>query len=470
MIQGRLRVFLLMLCDSACFFIVLLGTALLFRDVIRIHVRDFSLYTQLWPCVFILIGFNTLFHLYHGNIIYPGAAIDPVGEMRNTFYSVSLTFAVILVWLFLSRQVVEYSRWILISSWFLTIFFMPLCRIVLRRIMKVLGIGQIPVVIAGASQIAQRIVRELAKDSHFGFKVIGFLDDNPRPLPPELGISILGTLKEGDRIAKEYNVQYAICSLPIGIVRDVLNDLCHSFRHITIIPDYHVLPISWSYPVNLLNGYASVEVCNQLLLKLPRIWKIVFEAVISFFVIVVSSPLLLFLGVLVKLTSRGPVFYYAKRMGIGGKQFRVMKFRTMYVNADKRLADLLEANPALKKQWEEKFKLENDPRVTLFGRFLRKSSLDELPQLINVLRGEMSLIGPRPIVRKEMRYYAENIEILSRVKPGVTGLWQVSGRSNLDYEARVRLDVNYVVNWSIWLDYYILLRTVIEVITGRGAK
>ena len=110
MIQGRLRVFLLMLCDSACFFIVLLGTALLFRDVIRIHVRDFSLYTQLWPCVFILIGFNTLFHLYHGNIIYPGAAIDPVGEMRNTFYSVSLTFAVILVWLFLSRQVVEYSR------------------------------------------------------------------------------------------------------------------------------------------------------------------------------------------------------------------------------------------------------------------------------------------------------------------------------------------------------------------------
>lgn len=468
--QGRLRVLLLMLCDSVCFLAVFFGTTLFFRDIIRIDFDNFSLYTRLWPCMFVLIGFNTLLHLYHGNILYPGSAIDPVEELRNTFYSVSLTFAVIFFWLFLRRQAVEYSRWILMSSWILTVFFMPLCRIILRRIMKMLNIGQIPIVIAGASRIALRIARELAKDSHFGFKVIGFLDDYPKQLPPELNLTILGTLKEGNEISRKYNVKYVICSLPIGIVRDVMNNLCHSFRHITVIPDYHILPISWAYPVNLLNGYASVEICNQLLLKLPRVWKIIFEAVLSSIVIVVSSPFLLILGVLVKLTSSGPVFYYAKRIGIGGKPFRVMKFRTMYVNADKRLQDLLSANPELKSEWERKFKLENDPRITPFGRFLRKSSLDELPQLINVLRGEMSLIGPRPIVRKEMHYYAENIEILSRVKPGVTGLWQVSGRSNLDYETRVRLDVNYVVNWSIWLDYYILLRTVIEVLSGRGAK
>lgn len=468
--QGRLRVLLLMLCDSACFLVILLGTALFFRDVVRIDLDNFSLYTHLWPSAFVLIAFNTLLHLYHGNILYPGAAVDPVEELRNTFYAVSLTFAVIFFYLFLRRQAVEYSRWVLMSSWILTVFFLPLCRIVLRKGMRLLDIGQIPIVIAGASPTALRIARELKKDSHFGFKVIGFLDDRPRKLPNDLNLSILGPLKAGNDIAREYNVKYVICSLPLDIIREVINDLGRSFRHITIIPDYHVLPISWAYPVNLLNSYASVEICNQLLLKLPRFWKIVSEALISFFVIVLSSPLLLILGILVKLTSRGPVFYYAKRMGIDGKQFRVIKFRTMYVNADKRLHDLLDSNPELKKEWEEKFKLEHDPRVTPFGRFLRKSSLDELPQMINVLRGEMSLIGPRPIVPKEMHYYAENLDLLRRVKPGVTGLWQVSGRSNLDYETRVRLDVNYIVNWSIWLDYYILLRTVIEVVTGRGAK
>ena len=124
----------------------------------------------------------------------------------------------------------------------------------------------------------------------------------------------------------------------------------------------------------------------------------------------------------------------------------------------------------MQKEWREKFKLDHDPRVTPFGRFLRKSSLDELPQLLNVLRGDMSLIGPRPIVTAELHYYKDNQELLNRVKPGITGLWQVSGRSNLDYETRVRLDVNYVVNWSVWLDYYILLRTVIEVLIGRGAR
>ncbi len=467
--QVRLRVFCLMLSDVFCFLLVLFAMSY-FYILLGVNEEGMSLYTRLWPCCFALLCFCTVGHLYHGNIFYPGSALDPVEELRKIFYSVSLTYFVIFFWMFMTRQTGGYSRLILVSSWGATVFLLPMFRIVVRRILKVLNIGQIPVLIAGASATGQRIAKELDKDSHFGFRVVGFLDDFPKEIAPELNVKVLGKLSDAGRVAAETNADYVICALPIAIVRDVVNQFCRFFRHISIIPDNHILPISWAFPVNLLNSYASVEICNQLLLKVPRIWKILFEACLSGFAILTLSPLLGILALLVKLTSRGPVFYRAKRIGLGGKPIRVLKFRTMYINADKRLASLLAENPEMQKEWQEKFKLEHDPRVTPFGRFLRKSSLDELPQLLNVLRGDMSLIGPRPIVKAELHYYKDNQELLSRVKPGITGLWQVSGRSNLDYETRVRLDVNYVVNWSIWLDYYILLRTVIEVLIGRGAK
>ena len=190
----------------------------------------------------------------------------------------------------------------------------------------------------------------------------------------------------------------------------------------------------------------------------------------SFFGIICLVPLFLVLAILVKLTSRGPIMYAAKRLGLNGKEIRVWKFRTMRQDADEYLKKMLEKDPVLAAEWKEKFKLENDPRITPFGKFLRKTSLDELPQLFNVLTGEMAMIGPRPIVRAEVAYYGENYEVFSRVKPGITGLWQISGRSETTYEQRVNFDLAYIMNWSIWLDIYILMRTVLEVLRCRGAK
>ena len=178
----------------------------------------------------------------------------------------------------------------------------------------------------------------------------------------------------------------------------------------------------------------------------------------------------LILAFLVKVTSRGPIFYHARRLGVNRRTIRVLKFRTMYIDADQRLETLLAEDPEMERQWREKFKLDNDPRVTPFGRFLRKTSLDELPQFWNVLTGEMAVIGPRPIVEAEVKYYGDRYALLSRVKPGITGLWQVSGRSELDYPQRVNLDVSYIMNWSIWMDYYIFLKTVKEVLLCRGAR
>ena len=177
------------------------------------------------------------------------------------------------------------------------------------------------------------------------------------------------------------------------------------------------------------------------------------------------------IALIIKLTDRGNIFFKHERVGYKGKPFKVLKFRTMYPDAEKRLKKILEKDPKAKEEWEKTFKLKNDPRVTPIGKFLRKYSLDELPQFFNVLKGDMSIVGPRPVVREELqRYYKDKADIYKSVKPGVTGYWQVEGRSDVeDYAKRVNMDVWYVYNQSFWLDLKIIFKTIWVMLTGRGA-
>jgi len=197
--------------------------------------------------------------------------------------------------------------------------------------------------------------------------------------------------------------------------------------------------------------------------------KRLLDVVLSFAGIVVLSPVFLIVGLLVGLTSRGPIFFGHRRMGAGGNTVHVLKFRTMVINAEQVLEHMLQENPELRAEWERNFKLKNDPRITPVGSFLRKTSLDELPQLFNVLVGDLSLVGPRPIVRDEMAKYGDAAKFILRVPPGVTGLWQVSGRSDVDYAERVELDMQYINNWSLALDFRILLRTIPAVLSRKGS-
>jgi lipopolysaccharide/colanic/teichoic acid biosynthesis glycosyltransferase len=190
----------------------------------------------------------------------------------------------------------------------------------------------------------------------------------------------------------------------------------------------------------------------------------------AFCAIMALWPLFALLALAVKVSSPGPVFYRAGRLGVGGKPIRVLKFRTMYADADSRLEQMLAEDPDKAAEWRERFKLADDPRITPLGKFLRKTSMDELPQFWNVLTGEMAVVGPRPIVEKEIQYYGDKYEIMKRVKPGITGLWQVSGRSDTNYGRRVLLDTYYIMNWSPWLDYFIFLKTIKEVFLCRGAE
>ncbi|MDR3639984.1 MAG: undecaprenyl-phosphate galactose phosphotransferase WbaP [Humidesulfovibrio sp.] len=214
----------------------------------------------------------------------------------------------------------------------------------------------------------------------------------------------------------------------------------------------------WAKPVDM-GHHLGLEVVQRLLDGKRLAAKRLVDLALSVLLLVLLSPLLLLLATAIVSTSPGPVFFRHNRMGRGGKPFRAWKFRTMVSNASAVLQKLLDADPALREEWETNQKLAKDPRITPIGRLLRRTSLDELPQLFNVLAGDMSLIGPRPIVAAELKKYGERYEMVSRVRPGMTGLWQVSGRSSLPYEMRVELDTYYIKNWSFWLDLYIMLKT-----------
>ena len=199
---------------------------------------------------------------------------------------------------------------------------------------------------------------------------------------------------------------------------------------------------------------------KRLNLFIYKITKRFFEIIFSIFIILISAPFVLLLSLLIKLSSRGPIFFKQIRIGKDKKEFECIKFRTMSQEADDILKNLLLKDKSLRKEFKKTQKLKNDPRITPIGKFLRKTSLDELPQFINVLKGDMSLIGPRPIVEEEKVRYGKNLDKVLSIRPGITGLWQVSGRNKLSYKRRIKLDLIYVNERDLYMDFNILIRTV----------
>ena len=465
--QGRLRVWSLLLTDIMALYGILAAVLVFYR----LLGADYSLLIlgDLWPLPAATVLCNLFARVYCGSFLYPGGGCSPVEELRRLTMSVLCGYAMLFAYLSLTRSSENYTRLGLGISLLSSILLLPIFRYMTRIFLDRLKLGQIPVLIAGAGKTGRAVGEELKRDRFFGFQVVGYLDDEV-PADTELpGGKILGHIADCVKIAEERKVNYLVSALPLPVMSAKLDLWLKYFPHILIVPAGRVFPILWTHPLDLC-GLGSLEISNHLKRPLDRFAKILFESAIATLAIVCLFPAGIVLAVLVKCSSRGPVFYRARRLGVNGRPIEVWKFRTMYKDADQRLARLLEENPALKKEWDENFKLKNDPRITPLGKILRKTSLDELPQFVNVLRGEMAVIGPRPIVEKEVAYYGRNYEVFSRVKPGITGFWQVSGRSETTYERRIALDMYYINNWSIWLDYYIFLKTIKEVLTCRGAK
>jgi Undecaprenyl-phosphate galactose phosphotransferase WbaP len=310
-------------------------------------------------------------------------------------------------------------------------------------------------VIVGARSVAVAIAATLESQPALGFKPVAIFSD------PELAVPL----------ARERRVRHVILAMsgiPHETVRTFFEECSDWFSDVIVIPDLAGFSSLW-VEARDLRGMLGLEVQQRLLVPRARLLKRVLDVCLVTIFGLVALPLILLLAVLIKLTSAGPVFYGQRRCGRAGQPFTAWKFRSMVANANQVLEQHLASDPQLREEWRRNYKLRNDPRITPLGRVLRRTSLDELPQLWNILRGQMSVVGPRPIVVEEIPRYGEGIVLYNKVTPGLTGLWQVSGRNNVSYDQRVNFDLYYVRNWSLWLDLYVLAKTVPVVLIGDGA-
>ncbi|WP_122042961.1 undecaprenyl-phosphate galactose phosphotransferase WbaP, partial [Klebsiella pneumoniae] len=247
------------------------------------------------------------------------------------------------------------------------------------------------------------------------------------------------------------------------------NFMIKGFRYVSVIPTLRGMPLDSTDMSFIFSHEVMIFRVQQNLAKWSsRILKRLFDIIGSIFIIIILSPALLYISRKVK-KDGGPAIYGHERIGKGGRPFKCLKFRSMVINSKEVLEELLICDPKARQEWNATFKLKNDPRITKIGAFLRRTSLDELPQLFNVLKGDMSLVGPRPIITAELERYNDEVDYYLLSKPGMTGLWQVSGRSDVDYETRVYLDAWYVKNWSMWNDIAILFKTISVVLRKDGA-
>jgi Undecaprenyl-phosphate galactose phosphotransferase WbaP len=425
---------------------------------------DLRFYLEVFPSVVIFLG------AFCSQGLYPAMLLHPAEEMRRVFHSVTAVILVLVSSTFFLRDGVEYSRYIILVSWVLVTPSVLLSRALMRKLLSRSSWWPIPAIVLGSTLAVQQVARSL-KDTQRGLCITGVLLENPiaawdADLPP-----VIGHLSDAPRVVRQRSVRYGILAMPnrsFAEIRQIIQDHCRGFHHILIVTDLPGICCLGISPREI-GGQVGLEIPQRLSFVAPKMMKRCLDLVMGTALVVLLVPLFLIICIAVKVASKGPVFFGHLRYGRDGKVFRALKFRTMVRNADRILADHLQRDPEQMLEWQLYHKLKNDPRITGVGRWLRRYSLDELPQLINILAGHMSLVGPRPIVQSEIARYATSYDLYTRVPPGLTGLWQVSGRNNTTYEERVAFDEYYVRNWSIWMDIYILARTFQAVLQAEGA-
>lgn len=429
---------------------------------------QFSLafYWNLWPMMFLFIAAYGLAGLY------PGILISPPEEIKKTSQTTSFCFVLLAVVVFLFKGSELYSRGIFFLAWFLVLLLVPLFRGGARRICARRPWWGYPAVIFGAGKTGAMVANTFLLRPRLGVRPVAVLDDDPRLHGQSVhGILVRGGVETVREFGCRWSNSLAILAMP-GVdsarVGSIIEKHCRDFSRIIVIPDLFNISTLWINAIDF-GGILGLDVAQRLLDARRQAFKRIFEVMIVLVTSPVTVPLLVFLALAIKIDNCGPVFFRQERIGRGGVPFRIWKFRTMIPEAETVIMDYLEKNPHLRQEWEVTHKLRQDPRITRIGKMLRKTSLDELPQLINVMCGDLSLVGPRPIVAEEAEKYKEVFDLYKKVRPGVTGLWQISGRSNTAYDERVDLDSYYVRNWSIWFDIYILAMTPKVVFTGHGA-
>ncbi len=425
------------------------------------YIRLIFLLVPCWLVLFALFRIYDFRHLLGGTKEYALAVNACTSGMM-----------IVIIFSFFDEGFVIARGW-LVMAWLLSCFFVCLGRFVARRtayILRTKGYFVSPAIIIGMNEEAIAIASQLKNSSASGLAILGFVDGNNHNATNKIAKRhILGTFAELPEVIQRNRISEVVVATTALTREQLLN----VFQDVSGISNVNMRLSSGLYEV-LTTGMqvtmvGSVPLMNLGHLRLDPL-ESAFKRILDITLVLWSSVFLLpifgVIAFLIRLDSPGPALYRRRVMGVGGRQFDAFKFRTMFVNGD----EILAKHPELQAELKATHKLKHDPRITRIGHWLRLLSLDELPQLINVLLGQMSLVGPRMISPEEMEKYGAQASNLLTVKPGITGLWQVSGRSDLSYDERVQLDMNYIRNYTIWSDLQILfIQTLPAVVRGRGA-
>ena len=394
-------------------------------------------------------------------------------EVEQLFHACSYgTLAVIFV-LYVLSIAGSTSRFFTGAFGILAFVYLTVLRYALKNFLQSEQLLQTPVIIVGAGKTAELLVKSLRNDPGMGYKIVGLLEDNKVQEGILEQYPMLGGFADAERIIAETGVSRVFIAAP-GLNDHDLGMLIYRIQPLVenmgVITNLVGVPTGTVEAESIFNEKLLIlRLKNNLARPLNRSIKTIVDYTLTIIGVILISPILLFIAGWIYKDSPGPVIFRHIRIGKNGRVFPCFKFRTMCINADKKLQELLANDAEARAEWEKDFKLKNDPRITKSGAFLRKTSLDELPQLLNVLRGEMSLVGPRPVIEAELPRYGDFLDDYLMVKPGITGMWQVNGRSDTTYDERVQMDSWYVRNWSVWLDFMLLFRTIKAVLAGKGA-
>lgn len=401
-------------------------------------------------------------HLYRTRRVFSECA----GRMlRATFYGI--VTAIVLEFI-LHTDLARVSRAYVLGYWLAGYAMLVLVRYLMRDLCTELGIWKNHIILVGAGQTAELFLRAFGEN----YQIDGFIeDDTTRPLLQKY--AHLGRFEDMERVLATHPVHDVILAVP-GLPKDELVKLFYRVQpysdKVSVVPDIFGVPIGGiRMESSVDNQIVVLKTQNNLRSIWNRLLKRVFDLVCCFLGLVFVVPVCIAIAIAIKMDSPGPIIFPHQRIGQDGKKFPCYKFRSMIPNAQEVLKDYLAKHPEARKEWETDFKLKDDPRVTRVGAFLRRTSLDELPQIFDVIIGHMSLVGPRPIVDGEISKYGEYFADYCTVPPGITGRWQTSGRSDTTYDERVQMDSWYVRNWSLWQDIVILFRTIGVVFGRRGA-
>jgi Undecaprenyl-phosphate galactose phosphotransferase WbaP len=399
------------------------------------------------------LGIFFLLMMFFLQGLYPGYGLTAVKELEQMGRSISLAFILLATISYLVKSFQIFPRSILLIAWGISIIILPLMHFLVRNILSRQAWYGVPVTVFGDEGWREEVVETLKRVRRLGWK--------PQAVLAYSEIPRFGQMQDRARLA-------IVAPVADTTLENYIRLLNQHFRKVLIVRQTDNFGSLWVEPRDL-DGYLGLEFHYHLLVRRNRWIKRWVDVVGSGFLLLLLSPLLALLTLLVWLDSPGPVFFRQERLGKNFQRFHVLKFRSMLLGAEEKLQQLLEKDPIAKAQYDEFHKLENDPRVTRVGNFLRKYSLDELPQLWNVLKDEMSLSGPRAYMPSELESMGTYAATILRVNPGMTGWWQVLGRHNTSFQKRLEMDEYYISNWSLWMDAYIFLKTVWVVIKGDGA-